>query len=157
MRRPAIPGLRSVGQLDEGRHLSLTDHLQQLHVQTEEEVDRLLGDSGGSDSKAVLLTVGEPESVVNLAEKQPVVLLWSRLDTDLVKYQLLGYGVSQTTVRSPALLLFVVVQGLVLGPVNNLSPQSLGVTSLALNSLLNFLEYPGYSHEPARFEMLDIL
>ena len=78
MRRPAIPGLRSVGQLDEGRHLSLTDHLQQLHVQTEEEVDRLLGDSGGSDSKAVLLTVGEPESVVNLAEKQPVVLLYTR-------------------------------------------------------------------------------
>ena len=76
MRRPAIPGLRSVGQLDEGRHLRLADHLQQLHIQAEEEVDRLLGDSGGSYSKAVLLAVGKPESVVNLAEKQPFLLLY---------------------------------------------------------------------------------
>ena len=65
-----LPGFRSVGQLDEGRHLSLADHLQQLHVETEEEVDRLLGDGGGSDSKAVLLTVGESQSVMNLSEKR---------------------------------------------------------------------------------------
>ena len=84
-------------------------------------------------------------------------MIYWRLDTDIVKYQLLGYGVSQTTVRSPALLLFVVVQGLALGPINNLSPQALGVTSLALDSLLNFLEYPGHSHKPAGLVVLDIL
>ena len=77
IRRPVIPGLRSVGQLDEGRHLGLADHLQQLHVQAEEEVDRLLGHGRGPDSKAVLLAVGEPESVVNLPEK----LIISMLDT----------------------------------------------------------------------------
>ena len=59
--------------------------------------------------------------------------------------------------RRPTLLLFVMVQGLVLGPVNNFLLQSLRVTSLALNSLLYFLEYPGDSHEPARFVVLDIL
>ena len=61
-----LPGVRGVGQLDEGRHLRHADHLQQLHVETQEEVDRLLGDSCGSDGEAVLLTVGESKSVVNL-------------------------------------------------------------------------------------------
>ena len=69
MRRPDIPGLWSVGQLDEGRHLRLADHLQQLHVQAEEEVDCLLGHGRGPDGEAVLLAVGEPESIVNLPEK----------------------------------------------------------------------------------------
>ena len=64
-----LPGLRSVGQLDEGRYLCLADHLQQLHVETQEEVDRLLRDSRGSYGEAVLLTVGEPQSLVNLANK----------------------------------------------------------------------------------------
>ena len=63
---PEPPRLRSVSQLDEGCHLRLADHLQELHVEAEEELHSLRGHRGRSDGKAILLTVCEAKCVVNL-------------------------------------------------------------------------------------------
>ena len=45
----------------------LADHLQQLHVQAEEEPDGLGRHGGSSDGEAVLLRQVQAESIVNLS------------------------------------------------------------------------------------------
>ena len=67
---PELPRLWGVAELHKGGGLSHGDHLQQLHVEAEEELDSLWRHSSCSDSKAMRNRMGQSQGLMDLGQDE---------------------------------------------------------------------------------------